>query len=126
MQVDFNEFLSASAKCMKPSPIRALLNVVNQPGVISFAGGFPNPATFPIEDLKTIMMEVLEEEGTKALQYGGTDGNAQLREELAKRYVRDGLDIDKDNIIITTASQQAIDLTAKVLFIVGTILYCTF
>ena len=84
MQVDFNEFLSASAKGMKPSPIRALLSVVNQPGVISFAGGFPNPATFPIEDLKTIMMEVLEEEGTKALQYGGTDGNAQLREELAK------------------------------------------
>ena len=124
MQVDFNEFLSESAKCMKPSPIRALLNVVNQPGVISFAGGFPNPATFPIEDLKTIMMEVLEEEGTKALQYGGTDGNAQLREELAKRYVRDGLDIDKDNIIITTASQQAIDLTAKVLLDPGDIVIC--
>ncbi len=124
MQVDFNEFLSSSAKCMKPSPIRALLNVVNQPGVISFAGGFPNPDTFPIEDLKTIMMEVLEEEGTKALQYGGTDGNHQLREELAKRYVRDGLDIDKDNIIITTASQQAIDLTAKVLLDPGDIVIC--
>ena len=124
MQVDFNEFLSSSAKCMKPSPIRALLNVVNQPGVISFAGGFPNPDTFPIEDLKTIMMEVLEEEGAKALQYGGTDGNHQLREELAKRYVRDGLDIDKDNIIITTASQQAIDLTAKVLLDPGDIVIC--
>jgi 2-aminoadipate transaminase len=103
MKVDFNEFFSSSAKGMKPSPIRALLGVVNQPGVISFAGGFPNPATFPIEDLKTIMMEVLEEEGAKALQYGGTDGNAALREELAKRYVKEGLDIDKDNIIITTA-----------------------
>ena len=124
MQVDFNEFLSGSAKCMKPSPIRALLNVVNQPGVISFAGGFPNPDTFPIEDLKTIMMEVLEEEGAKALQYGGTDGNHQLREELAKRYVKDGLDIDKDNIIITTASQQAIDLTAKVLLDPGDIVIC--
>ena len=63
MKVDFGEFLSESAKCMKPSPIRALLNVVNQPGIISFAGGFPNPDTFPIEDLKSIMMEVLEEEG---------------------------------------------------------------
>lgn len=124
MQVDFNEFLSSSAKCMKPSAIRALLNVVNQPGVISFAGGFPNPDTFPIEDLKTIMMEVLEEEGAKALQYGGTDGNHALREELAKRYVRDGLDIDKENIIITTASQQAIDLTAKVLLDPGDIVIC--
>ncbi len=124
MQVDFNEFLSSSAKCMKPSAIRALLSVVNQPGVISFAGGFPNPDTFPIEDLKTIMMEVLEEEGAKALQYGGTDGNWALREELAKRYVRDGLDIDKDNIIITTASQQAIDLTAKVLLDPGDIVIC--
>ena len=124
MKVDFNEFLSSSGKCMKPSPIRALLGVVNQPGVISFAGGFPNPATFPIEDLKTIMMEVLEEEGAKALQYGGTDGNWELREELAKRYVRDGLDIDKDNIIITTASQQAIDLTAKVLLDPGDIVIC--
>ncbi len=124
MQVDFNEFLSSSAKCMKPSAIRALLNVVNQPGVISFAGGFPNPDTFPIEDLKTIMMEVLEEEGAKALQYGGTDGNHALREELAKRYVRDGLEVDKENIIITTASQQAIDLTAKVLLDPGDIVIC--
>ena len=114
MKVDFNEFLSSSAKSMKPSAIRALLGVVNQPGVISFAGGFPNPDTFPIEDLKSIMMEVLEKDGAKALQYGGTDGNWELREELAKRYVKEGLEIDKDNIIITTASQQAIDLTAKV------------
>ncbi len=114
MAININDFLSTSAKCMKPSPIRALLNVVNQPGIISFAGGFPNPETFPIEDLKKIMGEVLEEQGTKALQYGGTDGNAVLREEIAKRYTVQGLDIDKDNIIITTASQQAIDLTARI------------
>ena len=82
MKVDFNEFFSSSAKCMKPSAIRALLSVVNQPGVISFAGGFPNPETFPIEDLKTIMMEVLEEEGAKALQYGGTDGIVTLEDIL--------------------------------------------
>ncbi len=108
------DFLSDNAKNMKPSPVRALLNVVNQPGVISFAGGFPNPESFPIAEIKEIMNEVLDEQGAKALQYGGTDGNIQLREELAKRYVAQGLDIDKDNIIITTASQQAIDLTARI------------
>lgn len=114
MQVNINDFLSSNAKNMKPSPIRALLNVVNQPGVISFAGGFPNPATFPIEDLKKIVIEVLEEQGAKALQYGGTDGNRELRDELAKIYIKEGLQVDRDNIIITTASQQAIDLTSKI------------
>ena len=101
--MDINEFLSDNARNMKPSPIRALLNVVNQPGIISFAGGFPNPLSFPVEEIKQIMNEVLDEEGVKALQYGGTDGNAKLREEISKRYIKQGLDIDKDNIIITTA-----------------------
>ncbi len=113
--MNINDFLSENAKNMKPSPIRALLSVVNQPGVISFAGGFPNPLSFPIPEIKQIMNEVLDEQGAQALQYGGTDGNPVLREEIAKRYIAQGLDIDKDNIIITTASQQAIDLTARIL-----------
>ncbi len=113
--MNINDFLSENAKNMKPSPIRALLGVVNQPGVISFAGGFPNPLSFPIPEIKQIMNEVLDEQGAQALQYGGTDGNPVLREEIAKRYIAQGLDIDKDNIIITTASQQAIDLTARIL-----------
>ncbi len=112
--MNINDFLSDNAKNMKPSPIRSLLSVVNQPGVISFAGGFPNPLSFPIPEIKQIMNEVLDEQGAQALQYGGTDGNPVLREEIAKRYITQGLDIDKDNIIITTASQQAIDLTARI------------
>ena len=119
-----NEFLSDNARNMKPSPIRALLNVVNQPGIISFAGGFPNPLSFPVEEIKQIMNEVLDEEGVKALQYGGTDGNVKLREEISKRYIKQGLDIDKDNIIITTASQQAIDLTARIFVNPGDTVVC--
>ncbi|MBQ7998778.1 MAG: PLP-dependent aminotransferase family protein [Bacteroidales bacterium] len=122
--MDINEFLSDNARNMKPSPIRALLNVVNQPGIISFAGGFPNPLSFPVEEIKQIMNEVLDEEGVKALQYGGTDGNAKLREEISKRYIKQGLDIDKDNIIITTASQQAIDLTARIFVNPGDTVVC--
>lgn len=124
MAININDFLSKGAKCMKPSPIRALLNVVNQPGIISFAGGFPNPETFPIEDLRKMMNEVLDEQGAKALQYGGTDGNAVLREEIAKRYVAQGLQIDKDNVIIMTASQQAIDLTGRIFIDPGDTIVC--
>ena len=122
--MDITQFLSDNALKMKPSPIRALLNVVNQPGIISFAGGFPNPQSFPIDQIKEIMNEVLDQEGVKALQYGGTDGNALLREEIAKRYIKQGLDIDKDNIIITTASQQAIDLTARIFVNPGDTVIC--
>ena len=122
--MDITQFLSDNALNMKPSPIRALLNVVNQPGIISFAGGFPNPQSFPIDQIKEIMNEVLDQEGVKALQYGGTDGNALLREEIAKRYIKQGLDIDKDNIIITTASQQAIDLTARIFVDPGDTVIC--
>lgn len=117
--MDINQFLSANAKNMKPSPIRELLSMVNKPGMISFAGGFPNPLSFPIPEIKEIMNEVLDEQGAQALQYGGTDGNRQLREEIAKRYTIQGMDIDADNIIITTASQQAIDLTARVFLDAG-------
>ncbi len=124
MALNINDFLSKNAKCMKPSPIRALLNIVNQPGIISFAGGFPNPETFPIEDLRKMMNEVLEEQGAKALQYGGTDGNAVLREEIAKRYIAQGMDIDKDNIIMMTASQQAIDLTGRIFIDPGDTVVC--
>jgi 2-aminoadipate transaminase len=124
MEVDILNFLSKSAQNMKPSPIRALLSVVNQPGIISFAGGFPNPSTFPIEDLKQIVIDVLEQEGAKSLQYGGTDGNSQLREEIAKIYIAQGLDIDKDNVIITTASQQAIDLTSIIFLDPGDTVVC--
>jgi 2-aminoadipate transaminase len=114
MAIDINELLSKNAKSMKPSPIRALLNVLNQPGMISFAGGFPNPLSFPIPEIKKIMNEVLDEQGAIALQYGGTDGNVALREELVKRYNKQGMNVTKENIIITTASQQAIDITSKI------------
>lgn len=124
MAIELNDFLSKNAKCMKPSPIRELLNVVNQPGIISFAGGFPNPESFPIAEIKKIMNEVLDEQGAKALQYGGTDGNIELRKELAKRYNNQGLNITSENIIITTASQQAIDLTARIFIDPGDTVIC--
>ncbi|MDD2419247.1 MAG: PLP-dependent aminotransferase family protein [Bacteroidales bacterium] len=114
MALNIQNILSDNAKSMRRSAIRDLLSVANRPEVISFAGGFPNPNTFPVEELKVIMQEVLEVESTSALQYGPTEGNGKLREILAQRYREQGLDITKNNILITTSSQQAIDLTSRI------------
>ncbi|MCK9305750.1 MAG: PLP-dependent aminotransferase family protein [Bacteroidales bacterium] len=109
---------------MRRSAIRDLLSVANRPEVISFAGGFPNPSTFPIENLKEIMQEVLTNQGHSALQYGPTEGDINLRRELAKRYIAKGLKITEKNIIITTSSQQAIDLTTKIFINPGDTIVC--
>ena len=121
---DLNSILSANARNMRRSAIRDLLSVTSRPEMISFGGGFPDPNTFPIEQLKTIMKDVLDEEGVSALQYGSTEGNVRLREALAKRYQKDGLRVTKDNFLITTASQQAIDLVSKVFLDPGDTLIC--
>ena len=112
--MNIQNILSDNAKNMRRSAIRDLLSVANRPEVISFAGGFPNPVTFPVDDLKEIMQEILETESISALQYGPTEGNAKLRECIAKKYIAEGLKITKENVLITTSSQQAIDLTSRV------------
>ena len=111
---DFNEILSESAKGMKKSAIRELLKLTQIPGIISFAGGLPAPESFPVEDLKKIIAEVLEEQASSALQYGATEGDQGLREVITEAYIQDGLDISIENVVITTASQQGLDLLAKI------------
>ncbi|MFW5627906.1 MAG: PLP-dependent aminotransferase family protein [Candidatus Cloacimonadaceae bacterium] len=113
MITDLNSALSANIKGMKRSAIRELLKYLGAPGLISFSGGFPSPLTFPVEDLKEIMNDVMEKEAAFALQYGATEGDALLRELLVKRYNEQGIKMEMENLIITTASQQALDLIAK-------------
>ncbi len=110
---DLQGALSTSIRGMKRSAIRELLKFLGQPGLISFSGGFPSPQTFPIEELKDIITEVMDQEAASALQYGATEGDTLLRTMLVNRYRKDGLDITIDNLIITTASQQALDLIGK-------------
>ncbi|MCK4654870.1 MAG: PLP-dependent aminotransferase family protein, partial [Candidatus Cloacimonetes bacterium] len=111
---NFQEIISDSAKGMKRSAIRELLKLAQNPDIISFAGGLPAPETFPVEKLFEVVKEVLEEEGTTALQYGATEGDNKLREQIAKNYRNDGFDITKENVLITTASQQGLDLLGKI------------
>lgn len=115
MVKDFPQILSDSSKRMKRSAIRELLKLTNKPGLISFAGGLPSPLTFPIEELKEITAEILDTDSTSALQYSTTEGDPLLRKLLTERYVKAGLNITVDNLVITSSSQQALDLLPKVL-----------
>jgi 2-aminoadipate transaminase len=110
---DLDQILSQSAKRMKRSVIRELLKMTQRPELISFAGGLPSPESFPVEQLKDITVEVLDTDSAKALQYSETEGDKRLREILVERYRKDGIDVNINNLIITTASQQALDLIPK-------------
>lgn len=114
------QLLSQRINHAQPSFIREVLKVAGNPGIISFAGGLPNPALFPVAALKHATAAVLDEEGAAALQYTSTEGHAGLREWIAERYrVRQGLAIDPAQILITNGSQQALDLIGKVLIDAG-------
>jgi len=99
---------------MRKSVIRELLKVAQDPEIISFAGGLPNPNSFPIDDLNTIIQSVMNNYGETALQYGTTQGVPDLRKSLAERAYKDGIeDVTAENIIITNGSQQALDMVGK-------------
>ena len=111
---DLEQIYSTNIKGMKKSAIRELLKLTQRPEIISFAGGLPAPESFPIEQLKEISCEVLEQDGTSALQYGATEGVTELRQILVDRYNAQGLNIELKNLVITTSSQQGLDLLAKI------------
>ena len=92
------------------------LSVTQNPDVISFAGGLPNPDYFPIEPLRAAADRVFAEQGRQALQYAPTLGYEPLRAFIAQRYAdRTGMAVDPDEILITNGSQQALDLVGKIL-----------
>lgn len=111
---DLEKILSTNVKGMKKSAIRELLKLTKDPDIISFAGGLPAPETFPTEELGDIVQEVLKNEGDKALQYGTTEGDDKLRELIVENYNDEGFNISLKNIMITTASQQGLDILAKI------------
>jgi len=98
---------------MRKSVIRELLKVAQDPEIISFAGGLPNPKSFPINDLEDVIKSVLKNNGKTALQYGTTQGYENLRESISERAYKDGIDVTADNVIITSGSQQALDTIGK-------------
>ncbi|MFO7992451.1 MAG: PLP-dependent aminotransferase family protein [Thermoplasmata archaeon] len=113
--VNCKKLFSERAKEMKASEIRELLKLTQRPGIISFAGGLPNPDAFPVDATRKIINGLLDTDAKKILQYGSTEGIIPLRETLAEHMRGRGMDVDKDNILITHGSQQALDLLSKVL-----------
>ncbi|MDM0002673.1 PLP-dependent aminotransferase family protein [Variovorax sp. J22P240] len=104
--------LAARAEKMNPSVIREILKVTERPGIISLAGGLPSPKTFPISDFADACAEVLHKDGQAALQYAASEGYGPLREAVAEMLP---WPVDPAQVLITTGSQQGLDLIAKVL-----------
>lgn len=106
---------SERAQQLQSSFIREILKITQRPEIISFAGGLPSPATFPVERMKAAYDKVLSDNGKVALQYGPTDGYAPLREWIAGSLSTEGSTILPEQILMTSGSQQALDLLGKVL-----------
>ncbi len=98
---------------VKPSAIRELLKLGNDPEIISFGGGFPDPDVFPIEKLRKVFDEVLVKDGRRALQYTTSEGLPSLRQKLADRMKRAGVACELKNIFMIQGAQQGLDITAK-------------
>jgi 2-aminoadipate transaminase len=114
MQTPWDNRYAQRTKSMKGSAIRQLLKLTEEPDVISFAGGLPAPDVFPVEEFKRACIEVLDHNGAQALQYGSTDGYLPLREMISRHTNRIGIGVDASNILITSGSQQALDLLGKI------------
>jgi len=95
--------------------VREILKVAANPQVISFAGGLPNPSSFPVLEVQNATHKVLNDDGYNVLQYSNTEGYLPLRQYIAERYFKKGVVVDPNEILITNGSQQGLDLIGKVL-----------
>lgn len=112
---DFDRYLSGRANALQSSAIREILKITERAEVISFAGGLPAPATFPVDEMRRAFDRVLTQRGSEALQYSATEGYAPLREWVAARVGTDAAPVSPDDVMIVSGSQQGLDLLAKVL-----------
>ncbi|AVR97649.1 aminotransferase-like domain-containing protein [Pseudoduganella armeniaca] len=106
---------SERAAQLQSSFIREILKITQQPEIISFAGGLPSPATFPVDVMKSAYDKVLSTTGKTALQYGPTDGYMPLRQWIADSLSVNGAKIVPEQVLMVSGSQQALDLLGKVL-----------
>jgi len=107
---DFNEIFSEDVGSFFRSPVREIFKKVDLNSIYSFAGGYPSAETFPLEEIRQTMSEVIDKYAGKAFQYGATQGVMELRQAVADRY-----EVPVDRVQITSSSQQGIDVCARVL-----------
>ena len=111
--------LARRAGRMNPSVIREILKLTERPGVISLAGGLPSPDTFPVEAMREATARVLRDAPGEALQYAASEGFGPLREWVADHLASMGMTIAPSQVLLTTGSQQGLDLVGKVLIDAG-------
>ncbi|HEX7432703.1 MAG TPA: PLP-dependent aminotransferase family protein [Anaerolineaceae bacterium] len=99
---------------MSGSAIREILKLTEQPDIISFGGGLPSPDVFPLERIRLACDRILSEQAAYVLQYGTTEGYLPLREMLAGFAARHGINVTAENVLMTSGSQQALDLLGKI------------
>ena len=112
------------AERVQPSAIREFLALAGQPGITSFAGGYPDPTLFPIEQLHKIYDDLLTPANASALQYTASDGTPELRALVAGRLTADGMPCAPDDVLITQGGQQGLDLVAKLFIDAGEVIVC--
>lgn len=110
MKYNFAQRMSKTPR----SFVREILKVTENPEIISFGGGLPNPQSFPVDSISKAVNQLLTENGPDALQYSTTEGYSPLREYIAQRYSLQGLSVNADEILITNGSQQCLDLVGKI------------
>ena len=107
--------LARRAERLNPSTIREILKITERPGIVSLAGGLPSADTFPVAALQEATARVLREQPREALQYAASEGHGPLRDWVAAELATQGLRCDAAQVLITTGSQQGLDLVGKVL-----------
>ena len=111
----WSDMFSTRGRRIKSSAIRELLKVTEQPDFISFAGGFPAPELFPVNEIAETIQQIMKKQGPQSLQYSATEGYRPLREWVADYMRQVGVPASVDNVLITTGSQQALDLVGRIL-----------
>ncbi len=118
--MDYSRFFSADVPSFLRSPVREIFRKVDLSAICSFAGGYPAACTFPVDEIPSLAATVLSKYGTRALQYGATQGVTELREVIAARY---GVPVSR--VQITTSSQQGIDVCTRILANPGDVIFTT-
>ena len=112
--IDLIKNFSCSVRRTRSSAIRELLELVDSPHIISFGGGLPSPSSFPVAEISTIVNQILKEDAARAFQYGPTDGIVDLKDEVIKFLKKEeNLSLTRENILITSSSQQALDIVGR-------------
>lgn len=118
--MDWERVFASRTSRMKASEIRELLKLLDQPDILSFAGGIPDPALFPADAFQAAFAEIFaSNQRDAALQYAVSEGNADLRDWIAEEMGKLGVPCDSDNILITSGSQQALDYLGKLMLSPG-------